>query len=115
IRKASLIILLFALGGCHAVRIGYNNAQELSYYWLNDYVQFSGEQKPLIRAELAVLHDWHRFNEIPSYIRILQTARKKVLHDTSGKEVCSLLEDVREHMRIFHLQTEPIIEKLAPT
>jgi hypothetical protein len=115
IRKASLLILLLALGGCHAVRVGYNNAQELSYYWLNSYVQFTAEQKPVIKAELAALHDWHRFNEIPTYINILQTAQKKVLQDTSNMEVCSMVEDVRERLRIFNLQTEPIIEKLAPT
>lgn len=115
IHTASLVFLLFALSGCNAVKVGYNNAQDLAYWWLNSYVQFTAGQRPAIKAELAALHDWHRFNEIPVYIRLLESAQKKVMHDASGKEVCSKVEDVRERLRILNLQTEPIIEKLAPT
>jgi hypothetical protein len=109
------MFLLFALSGCNAVKVGYNNAQELTYWWLNSYVQFTDRQKPVIKAELAALHDWHRFNEIPVYIKLLETTQKKVLHNSSSKEICSVVEDVRERMRILNLQTEPIIEKLAPS
>ncbi|PKO51906.1 MAG: hypothetical protein CVU26_07625 [Betaproteobacteria bacterium HGW-Betaproteobacteria-2] len=109
------MFLLFALSGCNAVKVGYNNAQELTYWWLNSYVQFTDAQKPVIKAELAALHDWHRFNEIPVYIKLLETTQKKVLHNSSSKEICSVVEDVRERMRILNLQTEPIVEKLAPT
>lgn len=115
IRSANILLLLFILCGCSAIRIGYNNAQELSYYWLDSYVDFTTEQKPLIKAELATLHEWHRLQEIPAYIKILREAREKVLDDTKPEEVCSLLEDVCERIRVFNLQTEPIIEKLAPT
>ncbi|HEY8354792.1 MAG TPA: DUF6279 family lipoprotein [Methylophilaceae bacterium] len=116
IRKAVLFMLLLTLGGCSSVvRIGYNHAQELAYYWLDSHVGFTAEQKSVIQAELAALHEWHRTNEIPLYLRILRDAREKVLHDTNGKEVCSLVEDVRERMRTFNLQVEPIVEKLAPT
>lgn len=115
IHTASLMFLLFALSGCNAVKVGYNNAQELTYWWLNSYVQFTDAQKPVIKAELATLHDWHRFNEIPVYIKLLETTQKKVLHNSSSKEICSVVEDVRERMRILNLQTEPIVEKLAPT
>jgi hypothetical protein len=113
IHTASLILLLFALSGCNAVKVGYNSAQNLSYWWLNSYVEFTDSQKPVIKTELAALHDWHRFNEIPVYIKILETTQKKVLHNSNSKEVCSVVEDVRERMRILNLQTEPIIEKLA--
>ncbi|PKO92233.1 MAG: hypothetical protein CVU15_07615 [Betaproteobacteria bacterium HGW-Betaproteobacteria-1] len=109
------MFLLFALSGCNAVKVSYNNAQELTYWWLNSYVHFTAEQKPVIKAELAALHDWHRFNEIPVYIKLLETTQKKVLRDTSSKEVCSVVEDIRERMRILNLQTEPIVEKLAPS
>jgi len=114
IHTASLVFLLFALSGCNAVKVGYNNAQDLTYWWLNSYVQFTAGQRPAIKVELAALHDWHRFNEIPVYIRLLESAQKKVLRDTSSKEVCSVVEDVRERLRILSMQSEGIVEKLAP-
>lgn len=113
--RISLMLLLLAMAGCSVIKISYNNAQELTYWWLYSYVHFSDVQKPIIKAELVALHDWHRFNEIPVYIKILESAQKKVMHDTTPGQVCAVVESVRERIRTLNLQTEPIIEKLSPT
>lgn len=113
--RISLMLLLLAMAGCSVIKISYNNAQELTYWWLYSYVHFSDVQKPIIKAELVALHDWHRFNEIPVYIKILESAQKKVMHDTTPGQVCAVVEGVRERIRTLNLQTEPIIEKLSPT
>lgn len=113
--KICLMLLLLAMAGCSVIKVSYNNAQELTYWWLYSYVHFSDAQKPLIKAELATLHDWHRFNEIPAYINILKSAQKKVMHDTTPEQVCTVVESVRNRLRMLNLQTEPIIEKLSPT
>ncbi|PKO25323.1 MAG: hypothetical protein CVU35_04685 [Betaproteobacteria bacterium HGW-Betaproteobacteria-8] len=113
--KICLMLLLLAMAGCSVIKVSYNNAQELTYWWLYSYVHFSDAQKPLIKAELAALHDWHRFNEIPAYIKLLESAQKKVMHDTTPEQVCAEVENVRNRLRILNLQTEPIIEKLSPT
>lgn len=114
-RTASMVFLVLALSSCNTVRLSYNNAQELTYWWLNSYVDFSAEQKPVIKSELETLHAWHRFNEIPVYIQILQSAQSKVTHDITGRQACVVAESVRERFRMLNLQLEPIIEKLAPT
>lgn len=107
--------LMLALTSCNTVRLSYNNAQEITYWWLNSYIDFTAEQKPVIKSELETLHAWHRFNELPVYTRILQSAQSKVTHDITGKQACVVAESVRERFRMLNLQLEPIIEKLTPT
>lgn len=114
-KAASVVLLLLALTSCNAVKVGYNNAQNLSYWWLNSYVQFNAAQKPVIKAELQDLHDWHRFNEIPAYTQILQSIEHKLAHDINSKQACDVAESVRERFRILNLQFEPIIERIAPS
>lgn len=111
--NAAILLLLLALAGCSVMKVSYNNAQELAYWWLNSYVHFSDAQKPVIKAELATLHDWHRFNEIPAYIQILESAQKKVMHDITSDQVCLVAQNVRERFRVLNMQFEPIIEKLS--
>jgi hypothetical protein len=111
----SVGLLLLTVTACSAVRFSYNNAQELTYWWLNSYVQFTAEQKPVIKAELAKLHEWHRFNEVPVYIDILQSLHHQAEHDITSKQSCEVMESVRERYRMLNLQLEPIIEKIAPS
>lgn len=114
-RTLSVALLLMTLAACSAVKLSYNNAQEISYWWLNSYLNFNDAQKPIIKAELEKLHDWHRFNEIPAYINILQTLEKQATQDISNQQVCVAIESIRERYRMLHMQFEPMIEKMAST
>lgn len=114
-KTVGVVILLLTVTACSAVKLSYNNAQELTYWWLNSYVNFTPEQKPVIKAELAKLHDWHRFNEIPVYTQILQSLQEKAKHDVTSKQTCEVMESIRERYRMLNLQFEPIIEKMAPS
>lgn len=114
-KAVNVMLLLLALTACSTVKLSYNNAQELAYWWLDSYVKFTPEQKPIIKTELANLHDWHRFNEIPVYINIMQSLNQKVSHNITSKQTCEVTESMRERYRMLNLQFEPIIEKIAPS
>jgi len=114
-KTMGVVILLLTVTACSAVKLSYNNAQDLTYWWLNSYIKFTPEQKPVIKAELAKLHDWHRFNEIPVYSQILHSLQQKVDHDITSKQSCEVMESFRERYRMLNLQFEPIIERIAPS
>lgn len=107
--------MLLLLSGCNTIKLSYNNAQELTYWWLDGYVNFGAGQKPLVKAELAALHEWHRFNEIPAYIALLDHMQRKVQHDTTSDQICEVAEKVRMRFRVLNLQLEPMVENIAPT
>ncbi|NNU44233.1 hypothetical protein [Ramlibacter montanisoli] len=60
-----------ALSACSAVKLGYNALPSLAYFWLDGYVDFSDEQAPRVRDEIANLHTWHRQQELPRVLELL--------------------------------------------
>ena len=107
--------LMLLLSACNMVKLGYNNAQELSYWWLDGYLNFTATQKPLVKSELGILHEWHRRNEIPAYIALLEETQTKVQADFSGDQVCELAEKARMRFKVLNLQLESMVENIAPT
>ena len=76
------------LGACSALRIGYSQASDLLYWYLDGYVDFNGDQTPKVREALAQWLAWHRRTQLPDYANQLARAQTEVLADTSATRVC---------------------------
>lgn len=91
--------MLFAtavlLGACSALRFGYNQADELAYWWLDGYLDFNEAQTPRVRDALAQWHGWHRRTQLPDYAALLARARAEALAPTTPERVCQWWDDVR--------------------
>ena len=115
-RPARIIGLLLAalmLAGCSAIKLGYNNLPELSYWWLDGYVDFSDSQAPRVREGLGRLHRWHRGTELPKYVQLLQQAEQLAGGDLGAAQACSMVADIRERLALTASQGEPAIAALA--
>ncbi|WPG38612.1 DUF6279 family lipoprotein [Variovorax sp. EBFNA2] len=93
-----MLLLAAALGGCSAVKLAYNNLPELSYWWLDGYFDFDDAQTPKVRDELAQLLAWHRQNELPRLIGLLQEAQGLASADVTPAQACQLADRVRERL-----------------
>ena len=80
--------LLGVLGACSALRIGYGQAPDLLYWYLDGYVDFNDNQTPKVREALAQFMAWHRRTQLPDYANQLVRAQAEVLADTSAARVC---------------------------
>jgi hypothetical protein len=83
-RKLLLIILSVALllcSGCSIVSVGYNNADWILRYRINDYTSFNEWQKEEIRREIDTYSRWHRNNALPEYVVLLQNLDMVVQQD----------------------------------
>jgi hypothetical protein len=105
----------FFITACSTVTIGYSNAPELTYQWLNRYINFNTVQQQAIREELKAIHIWHQEYELPRYIAILESLQKMATQDATNGQACEVANDTRERFRILSLQFEPVIERLSPT
>lgn len=95
---------LWLLGGCTAVRLGYNNGPQLAWWWLDGYVDFDREQAPLAREALDRWFEWHRPSQLPEYAAFLASAQQAVLAPTTPAEVCRWQAAVRDKL-------EPAIDR----
>ncbi len=107
------LLLLAVLAGCSAVRLAYNNLPELSYGWLDGYVDFDGTQTPLVRNRLAELLAWHRREELPKMAALLQQVQAMAPADATPAQACTLVEGVRERLLAVAAQAEPAGTELA--
>jgi hypothetical protein len=103
--KAGIIGLLLALlNGCTAVRLGYNNGQQLAWWWLDGYVDFNREQAPQVKAAIDRWFDWHRPTQLPEYAALLATAQLQITEPTTPAAACRWQTVVRDKL-------EPAIDR----
>jgi hypothetical protein len=82
------------VSGCSALRIGYSQAPDLVYWWLDGYIDFNSAQTPRVRAALTQWFTWHRRTQLPDYAALLARTQVEVLADTSSARVCEWQVDL---------------------
>ena len=85
--------------GCSATRLAYNNAQELTWWWLTDYLEFSSAQRPAMRQALAQVHGWHRRQQLPGYADMLERWQGLMPGALSAAQVCGLIDEVVDKLQ----------------
>ncbi len=118
---ARLCIALCAvvwLGGCSAVRLGYSQAPNIAYWWLDGYVDFSDQQTPRARAALDDWFAWHRRSELPQYAALLSRARAEVSGPATAEQACRWFDEVNQRFDAAFERALPglaeVMRRLSP-
>ena len=109
------MLFALALPGCSAVKLGYNNAPEISYWWLDGYFDFNSSQSSKLRQELISVQAWHRQNELPAYVKAIEKIQRLVPGKVTPDQVCEVYADLKPRFQALIDQTEPLIVSMAPT
>ncbi|MET0964732.1 MAG: DUF6279 family lipoprotein [Noviherbaspirillum sp.] len=94
-------------------RLGYNNGETVSYFWLNGYVGFDADQKPWVKKELAGLFAWHRRTQLTEYLPLLALAKKRVHKPVSEAELARDYEEIRRRILVITDRAAPAAADLA--
>jgi len=106
---------MLLLAGCSAVRLAYNQAPHLVYWWLDGYVDFDSEQGQRARDALADWFAWHRATQLPDYAGLLATAQRQILHDVTPGEVCQWADELGRRIEVGYEHGVPAIAELVRT
>jgi hypothetical protein len=106
---------LLLLTGCSAVRLAYNQAPHLMYWWLNGYVDFDTEQGGRARDALADWFAWHRATQLSDYAGLLAAAQQQILHDVTPNEVCQWADELRKRIEVGYDHGVPAIAEMVRT
>lgn len=93
-----------ALAGCSAVRLGYANGPQLSWWWIDGYFDFDRDQAPQVKFALDRWFAWHRESQLPAYVAFLARARQAVVQPLSAAAVCGWQDQARA-------QLEPALQR----
>lgn len=110
-----IAVALALLGGCSAVRLAYNQAPELAYWWLDGYFDFNDQQAPLARASLADWFAWHRSTQLDDYAAVLARLQRQVQADATPEQACRWWDELRQRAALAYEQGVPALAELVRT
>jgi hypothetical protein len=113
VRIIGVLALAAMLGACSAIKLGYNNLDDVAYWWLDSYLDFTDAQSPRVRADLAHLHLWHRSTELPRLADMLQRMEQMVAGEAAPAQACAFVAEIRERLDAAAERAEPAVVSLA--
>jgi hypothetical protein len=112
-RIIGLLTLSAALAACSAVKLGYNNLDDIAYWWLDSYLDFTEDQTPRVRDDLARLLLWHRREELPHFVDALHDMELLAPADITPAQACTFVARARERLDVLAEQADPAVVTLA--
>jgi hypothetical protein len=112
-RIIGVLLVASALAACSAIKLAYINLPAVSYWWLDGYFDFDDAQTPRVREELAQLLAWHRQNELPKIVRLLQKAQALARDEITPDQACELGDEIRARLLAVAEHAEPAATELA--
>jgi hypothetical protein len=116
IARALLVsTLALTLAACSAVRLAYNQAPSLGYWWIDGYADLNDAQTTVLRRDIDAFFFWHRSSELPMYVTRLEQWQQMAANDSNPDLACAQFEQVRAaYLRLIDRSLEPMA-KLALT
>ena len=74
------------------MRLGYNQAPLLAYWWLDGYADFSAEQSPRVKDALADWHTWHRATQLTDYAQALAALGAMTVNPVTADQLCGQID-----------------------
>ena len=85
-------LLLPWLAGCSSLRLGYNQAPTLAYWWLDSYADFSAEQSPRVKDALSDWLAWHRATQLADYAQSLSALGAMAVNPVTADQLCAQVD-----------------------
>lgn len=115
-RRAAIIgLCLILLTGCGAVRLSYNQGPQLARWWLDGYLDFTGDQSPRVGQALGQWFSWHRETQLGDYASVLAQARSEAGGPLTAAQVCRWNDQVRARIAPALERALPLAAEVVPT
>jgi hypothetical protein len=100
LRIIGAALLVVGLQGCGALRLAYNQSPLATYWYLDSYLDFNASQRPLVKAALDDIHQWHRQTQLPLYIETLEKLQHQLPKDVTAAQACTLYAEVQDRLLV---------------
>ena len=109
-----LLLTLVALQACSTIKLGYNSAPGLGYWWLDGYLDVNELQSVRLREDLDQLQQWHRNSELPQYADLLQRAQGLMAGTAvTPVQACAFVAEAQQQIDDMLARAEPAAVQLV--
>jgi len=112
---ALLVAASVLLSACSSLRIGYNNAGQFAYWWLDGFVDFTDEQAEPVRLALDRYFEWHRATQLADYAALLSGVQQQLRAPTTPQAVCTLMDEVTGRLDAAYQHALPMLAEFVLT
>lgn len=95
------------------VRLGYSQLPDLTYWWMDSYLDLGDAQSVALRNDLSKLHDWHRNQELLPLAHTLAQLQSLAMQDTTPAAVCRVVDEFHPRLQAVANQAAPGLARLA--
>jgi hypothetical protein len=107
-----VLLLVAALGACSAIKLAYNNLPEVSYWWLDGYLDFDSTQTPRCATSWRSCWPGTGRTSCPAS-PMLQDAQALAPGEVTPAQACTMADRIRERLLAVSERAEPAGTELA--
>lgn len=85
---------LLCLGACSGTTFVYNQLDNILPWYIDDYVNLDGSQEQQLDEELQPFLAWHRQQELPRYVQLLNEVDTSLGQAITVQEVAVIYDDI---------------------
>ncbi len=104
--RATLVASLLCLAACSGTTFVYNRLDTILPWYVDDYVDLSGTQERQLDVELQPFLNWHRQQELPRYVQLLDEIDASLAQPITTKQVAAIYEGME--VAWFRLEEESL-------
>ncbi len=109
-----VLLLCTFLVGC-ATKLVYQNLDWFVIDYAEDFVDLNTQQKTLIEQTMPSLQSWHRAQELPDYLAMMDELSALFLPDVTVEQVAQYQEKMRFYYQRLVIKLLPDVSRLAAT
>ncbi len=109
-----VLLLCIFLVGC-ATKFVYHNLDWFVIEYAEDFVDLNRQQKTLIKQTMPSLQSWHRAQELPDYLAIMDELSALSLREVTVEQVAQYQEKMRLYYQRLVIKLLPDVSRLAAT
>jgi hypothetical protein len=114
-RRFILISVTLLVAACSSLKLGYNNADTLLLYALDNYLDLDERQQALAGERVRRLLGWHRATQLAGYAQLLAEAQRTLGGSVGADEVATLQQRMNAKLAAIGEQVAPDLAALAQT
>jgi Family of unknown function (DUF6279) len=114
-RIVAALSLLALIAACSFTRFGYNQADTVAAWMVDDYFGLDAQQKDEFSKRFDRFYRWHRNEQLPDYAVFMRTARDRVQHGLGRDDVLWFVDGMRTRVRTAMRQAAPDAAALLAT
>jgi len=86
------------LAGCNTPRLAYNNAPQLTWWWLDGYFDIASDAAPRVKDAIEHWFQWHRRTQLNTYAGFLAGVSAQAEGPITPAQLCGWYEQLRQRL-----------------